>query len=234
MTSPEQTVLAAVRTKGNFLLATHFNPDGDALGSLLGLAEILEGMGKCVLRYLEEPVPHLYRFLPGCGQIQIDMDKVREFVARAGNDLLTICLDCGDEKRLGRNSGELIGFRVLEQKETPGLGDKIENDTTFTSQFAGRTPPSGTSARTSVSPSPRRLFSFGIFVLSNATVAYPLASTLTLTNPSRIALLSNPSRSSSLAGPGLFRNHRVPLSHASSPATSPSPARPSASSSRPR
>jgi electron transport complex protein RnfG len=38
-------------------------------------------------------------------------------------------------------SGELIGFRVLEQKETPGLGDKIENDTAFTSQFAGRMPP---------------------------------------------------------------------------------------------
>lgn len=127
MTSPEQTVLAAVRAKGNFLLATHFNPDGDALGSLLGLAEILEGMGKRVLRYLEEPVPHLYRFLPGCGQIQIDMDKVREFVARAGNDLLTVCLDCGDEKRLGRNSGELIGFRPImvidHHKGNTGFGD---------------------------------------------------------------------------------------------------------------
>lgn len=38
-------------------------------------------------------------------------------------------------------TGELIGFRVLEQKETPGLGDKIESDTTFTRQFAGRLPP---------------------------------------------------------------------------------------------
>ncbi len=38
-------------------------------------------------------------------------------------------------------SGDLIGFRVLEQKETPGLGDKIEDDTVFTGQFAGRTPP---------------------------------------------------------------------------------------------
>lgn len=38
-------------------------------------------------------------------------------------------------------TGALIGFRVLEQKETPGLGDKIEIDTSFTGQFAGRTPP---------------------------------------------------------------------------------------------
>ena len=38
-------------------------------------------------------------------------------------------------------TGTLIGFKVLEQKETPGLGDKIERDTSFVSQFAGRIPP---------------------------------------------------------------------------------------------
>lgn len=113
MKSPEQAVLEAVQAKGHILLATHFNPDGDALGSLLGFAEILEGMGKQVLRYLEEPVPQLYRFLPGCAQIQIEMEKVRTFVAQAEGDILTICLDCGEEKRLGRNSAELIGIQPL-------------------------------------------------------------------------------------------------------------------------
>ena len=38
-------------------------------------------------------------------------------------------------------TGTLIGFKVLEQKETPGLGDKIERDTSFVSQFGGRIPP---------------------------------------------------------------------------------------------
>ncbi len=37
--------------------------------------------------------------------------------------------------------GKLIGFKVLDQKETPGLGDKIERDTSFTSQFRGRVAP---------------------------------------------------------------------------------------------
>lgn len=32
-------------------------------------------------------------------------------------------------------SGDLLGMKVLEQKETPGLGDKIEKDTLFTRQF---------------------------------------------------------------------------------------------------
>jgi len=39
------------------------------------------------------------------------------------------------------SSGTLIGFKVLEEKETPGLGDKIERDSSFGTQFAGRTAP---------------------------------------------------------------------------------------------
>ncbi|WP_028317615.1 DHH family phosphoesterase [Desulfobulbus elongatus] len=127
MTGPEQAVTAAVRDKGHILLATHFNPDGDALGSLLGLADILEGMGKQVFRYLEEPVSPLYRFLPGCGQIQTEMTRVREFVARAGDDFLALCLDCGDAYRLGRHNAELTGFRPLmvidHHRGNQGFGD---------------------------------------------------------------------------------------------------------------
>ncbi len=38
-------------------------------------------------------------------------------------------------------SGTLIGFKVLDQKETPGLGDKIERDSAFRGQFTGRLVP---------------------------------------------------------------------------------------------
>ena len=33
------------------------------------------------------------------------------------------------------NTGEVLGMKVLESKETPGLGDKIEKDSTFVDQF---------------------------------------------------------------------------------------------------
>ena len=36
---------------------------------------------------------------------------------------------------------QLLGIKVLESKETPGLGDKIEKDTTFVGQFDGARPP---------------------------------------------------------------------------------------------
>lgn len=39
------------------------------------------------------------------------------------------------------SNGTLIGFKVLDEKETPGLGDKIERDKTFVSQFPGRVAP---------------------------------------------------------------------------------------------
>jgi electron transport complex protein RnfG len=38
-------------------------------------------------------------------------------------------------------SGRLLGMKVLESKETPGLGDKIEKDREFVAQFRGREPP---------------------------------------------------------------------------------------------
>jgi phosphoesterase RecJ-like protein len=127
MSSPEQVIVAAVRDKGSILLATHSNPDGDALGSLLGLAEILEGMGKRVVRYLEEPVSPLYRFLPGCAQVQTDISQVMNFVAHARGDILLICLDCGDEQRLGKYSAELKTIRPMavidHHKGNTGFGD---------------------------------------------------------------------------------------------------------------
>lgn len=38
-------------------------------------------------------------------------------------------------------TGTLTGFKVLDEKETPGLGDKIENDSSFGRQFATRVAP---------------------------------------------------------------------------------------------
>ena len=34
-------------------------------------------------------------------------------------------------------SGRLLGMKVLEQKDTPGLGDKIQKDSSFVNQFTG-------------------------------------------------------------------------------------------------
>lgn len=38
-------------------------------------------------------------------------------------------------------TGRITGMKVLESKETPGLGDKIEKDSVFVASFAGPVPP---------------------------------------------------------------------------------------------
>lgn len=76
------------------LLVTHVSPDGDAIGSLLGLAWLLrEAKGdKDLTLAVEDPVPENYRFLPG------SRDIVRQV---SGSYDLVIALDCSDRHRMG-------------------------------------------------------------------------------------------------------------------------------------
>ena len=109
------------------ILVTHIKPDGDALGSLLGLADVLRSMGKRVLCYLEEEVPELYKFLPGAALIETSFSAVRNFLRTAGESVAVIALDCGDMSRLGRSGPSLHKihpFAVIDHhKGNTGFGD---------------------------------------------------------------------------------------------------------------
>jgi len=102
-----QTIAGA----SHIVLATHVNPDGDALGSLLGLADILQGMGKEVFAYLEEPVSSMYDFLPNCSTAKHDIDALQNFVREAGpENVVSIALDSGDAERLGKVKDILLAY----------------------------------------------------------------------------------------------------------------------------
>ncbi len=62
-------IAAALRSCSSVLLSVHRNPDGDALGSQLGLLLALESLGKRVAAHNLDPVPETYRFLPGSARI---------------------------------------------------------------------------------------------------------------------------------------------------------------------
>jgi phosphoesterase RecJ-like protein len=104
---PEQ-IIQEISSIDNVVLCTHIHPDGDALGSLLGLADILESLGKNVFCYLEEPVSHLYSFMPDIDKVHISLDEYRAFLAAAGENVMCIALDCGDDDRLGRSKHEFL------------------------------------------------------------------------------------------------------------------------------
>jgi len=59
-----------IRNGQRFLLTCHVLPDADAVGSMLGLAEILKSLGKEVVMYNRDPVPDTVGFLPGVDEIR--------------------------------------------------------------------------------------------------------------------------------------------------------------------
>ncbi len=84
----------AVDTAKSILLVTHFNPDGDAIGSLLGAANALRERGCAVTTLaVDKGVPAYLRFLPGVENIVPKLD--------AGEWELMISLDSSDEARTG-------------------------------------------------------------------------------------------------------------------------------------
>ena len=64
---PPPELVEALRSRDRFLLATHVNPDGDAIGSSIALAMALEQLGKKVTLLDKHPMPEQYAFLPGLG-----------------------------------------------------------------------------------------------------------------------------------------------------------------------
>src|SRR3989338_10926295 len=67
-------ILQFLQEAKRFVCITHANPDGDALGSQLGLAEILrlKFPGKEILRICHDAAPRAFQFLPAASLIRQD------------------------------------------------------------------------------------------------------------------------------------------------------------------
>lgn len=84
----------------NIVLTCHLSPDGDAVGSTLGMKHLLETMGKTVHVITPDMVPKSLLFLPGAKDI-IAYSKYTDLSNRlVNNSQLIICLDFNTPKRL--------------------------------------------------------------------------------------------------------------------------------------
>lgn len=90
---PRDRVIEFIRQSSSFYVGTHIRPDGDALGSLLGLALALERSGRRVAALVADPVPPNYRFLPGADRV---LHQPPDWAAEVG-----IGVDCDGIGRLG-------------------------------------------------------------------------------------------------------------------------------------
>src|SRR5213592_2316623 len=108
MSSPQKTsevaaVADAIRSHDRFLLVTHENPDGDALGSILALKLALDQLGKDSVMYLygDAPLPAEYSFMP--------LAELRRRLPDDGRERVLIAVDCANESRIGPEPEPLEG-----------------------------------------------------------------------------------------------------------------------------
>jgi phosphoesterase RecJ-like protein len=100
-TADLDAVAEAIRSHDRFVVTTHENPDGDALGSILAMSLALEQLGKDAVMYLfgEVPLPHEYGFM--------ELERIRRAPPEDAAELVVLALDCANERRLGPDPGLL-------------------------------------------------------------------------------------------------------------------------------
>ena len=101
-------VLEEIDTGGKFVLVTHVNPDGDALGSLVAMHNILSALGKDSVMFMaadEFPLPYEYRFFAFDGLVSVPPEDIA--------DRTVVFLDCGNIDRLGEGVFKDDGRHIL-------------------------------------------------------------------------------------------------------------------------
>jgi phosphoesterase RecJ-like protein len=127
-TASIEQVAAALSTRERFLLTAHEGPDGDALGSLLGMHHLLTQLGKDSVMFMaakEFPLPIEYRFLP--------LEEVFHEPPADMADRTVIFLDCGNIDRMPvefLSAGDNFRINVDHHHDNTLFGDLNLVDTT--------------------------------------------------------------------------------------------------------
>jgi phosphoesterase RecJ-like protein len=87
-------VVELIENKQNFAITTHVRPDGDGVGSSLGLCWLLRSLGKTAEVISRDNIPIAYKRLPGADEIRIVSAIDKEYDA-------VFVIECSDSARPG-------------------------------------------------------------------------------------------------------------------------------------
>lgn len=88
-------VVELIENKNNFAITTHVRPDGDGIGSSLGLCWLLRSLGKAAEVIVSDGIPVTYHSLPGADEIVHVVE-----VEPSKYDAIFV-IECSDVKRPG-------------------------------------------------------------------------------------------------------------------------------------
>jgi phosphoesterase RecJ-like protein len=118
-----QQIAELIAHNRSFLVLAHEGPDGDAIGSTLGLAQALRENGKDVVAYNVDGLPQSMDFLPGCEALVSEIPADQRFD-------VAFVLDAGDLGRIGLPAADLCETLVnIDHHPFSDFGDICYLDT---------------------------------------------------------------------------------------------------------
>jgi phosphoesterase RecJ-like protein len=96
-------IVEKIKQSQNVAIFCHVRPDGDSLGSGLGLLEALRGVGKNAFMFCEDVPPEKFAFIPQMQNVLQDMPNVE------WDTMITV--DCGDAQRTGKFCEKFLKFK---------------------------------------------------------------------------------------------------------------------------
>lgn len=114
MTEPVSKVLSALREGDNFLITSHVNPDGDAVGAMSAMGHLFKALNKNFELFSSSEIPDRYAWLTLPKPVRtelpgFDPDNI-------------VALDCGEKSRLSREVQE-----IFDQKHTINIDHHVSN-----------------------------------------------------------------------------------------------------------
>ena len=131
-----EAVLDELRAARKLIVVTHENPDGDALGSLIAMQELLTSLGKDSLLFMaasEFPLPHEYRsFLPLSGLVSEPPEDLEHRTI--------VFLDCGTLERnpaeaLQRPGANILNIDHHHDNTRFGTANYVDDDASCTAEI---------------------------------------------------------------------------------------------------
>lgn len=101
----DDRIIEGIERSKSFLIVSHYNPDGDAIGAMLALAIVLERAGKSVVVYNRDGVPPSLAFLPTSSRIVSKLEMEAAFD-------MAIMIDVGNRGRVSKEFAQFHGAKI--------------------------------------------------------------------------------------------------------------------------
>lgn len=98
-------IVKAIESGSRFLVTSHINPDGDAIGSVLALSLAIRGMGKEAVAYNVDGVPYQFSFLPMADELVSKLEGDTSFDA-------VFVMDCAELERVEEGFIEKVSAKL--------------------------------------------------------------------------------------------------------------------------